>query len=326
MKKRNLLVVCAAAALCVISVLLLVGSMGIYAEKSGTKELTGEMAESEPSDALKEVLAQGSEEKEVITEGPVPDETLLQIWDKMFSEYLAADYSNDDSRRISAEKFIQDIQAEEGSRKNEAVYADTRLSDSSEYALSPSEAGLTALKEINRLYPEDALDNLKIDSLNVEDDIGINEEAFVELSGSLDNGYEIWEPGYVSYNFQIDAVTSKIMSFGKHRAYQKGKDYEAISWTDEEIKEHAKELIETYDLTKGEQLDWSDFELYNGEESLEGLNEELEEPESSVMIVNTIIFAKEGKRYFYLNMDWETGEICNYIWMGRHTPTEKPAE
>ena len=36
MKKKNLLVICAASGLCLVFMLILIGSMSIYAEKSGT--------------------------------------------------------------------------------------------------------------------------------------------------------------------------------------------------------------------------------------------------------------------------------------------------
>lgn len=321
MKNKNLLVICVAAGLCIVSVFLLVGSMGAYAEKSGTVEFVPETSESETSDTLMEILSESSQESETVKEGPLSSMELQKIWEKMYGEYLAADYTDDESRRGDVEKFLADQNAGPDAIKNEEIYKDTYLSASPDSGLSAKETGLSILKEINRLYPEDGLDNLRIDTLNVDSDFGNDEGFYVEWVGALDNGYEMFDAEYISYNFHIDAASGKIMHFGKFHPYQKDKDYSGISWTDEEIKDHARELIQKYDLTEGEELDWSDIELYNGTDEIESLKKELEEePESSVMVSNLIIFRKNNQRYFYFNVDWETGEICDYIWMGRSTP------
>lgn len=82
-------------------------------------------------------------------------------------------------------------------------------------------------------------------------------------------GKEDNDENHKFYIFEIECISGNIISFGKFHPYQKNKDYSAISWTDEEIKARAKELIETYDLTKGEELDWSNLYLYNGSDQLE---------------------------------------------------------
>lgn len=304
MKKKNLLVICAAAGFCMICALLLAGSMGIYAEKAGTETFEPELAESETPDALTELLTENSEKRQAQTKGTLSEETLREIWDKMYEAYAGAD----------------EVQKELAFSEDEAYDGENEKTDSTRYitlnsaGLGVHEAGLILLKEINRLYPDDTLDDLKIEEMQLECDIEQNGQGECVWEGMINNGYQINDENYRSYSFEIDCVSGSIISFGKFHPYQKDKDYSAISWTEEEIKERAKELIEKYDLTGGEELDWSELEIFNGEEELDSLKKELEEePDLSVSICNTLIFEKDGVRCFYLNLDWETGEIGHYI-------------
>lgn len=326
MKGKNLLVVCAAAGLCMICALLLAGSMGIYAEKAGTGEFEPEMAESETPDALTEILSENSEEGEVQAEGTVSEDKLREIWDNMYEAYAG---SEDVQKELAFSKDTAGEDAGETENTTEkaaaaAVGKETEDISENGYHITLNsaevgvhEAGLIVLKEINRLYSNDTLDDLKIEEMQLYCDSDENGEYLWE--GMLGNGYQDNDENYRSYSFEIDCVSGSILSFGKFHPYQKDKDYSVISWTEDEIKAHAKELIEKYDLTEGEELDWSQVEIFNGTDQLESLKEELEEePDLSVSIGNTLIFEKDGKRCFYLHLDWETGEIGNYVRQDHH--------
>ncbi len=326
MKKKNLLVLCSAAGLCLICALLLAGSMGIYAEKSGTKEFEPEIAESETSDTLTRILTENNEQNDVQEEGLIPEETLKEIWEKMYEEYAGAEEMQKEIEEQNAEArsdaeslgVVFDTEAEfDGADLKESDPVVTL--DTAE--LGVHEAGLILLKEINRLYPKDTLEDLKIERIAMECDVGMNGQGFIEWEGRLETDDEINDKNYRSYQFEIDSVTGKIVSFGKFRPYQKDKDYTDITWTDDEVRAHAKELIEKYDLAAGEELDWNELELYNGTEPAASLKQEFEEePDVSTAIGNTLIFKKDGKKIFYLSLDWETGEISDYIWPGRSMP------
>ena len=56
MRKKNLLVICAASGLCLIFALILIGSMSIYAEKSGTQEFEPEADVNGASDMLTKLI------------------------------------------------------------------------------------------------------------------------------------------------------------------------------------------------------------------------------------------------------------------------------
>ena len=326
MKKKNLLVVCAAAGLCIICVLLLTGSMGIYAEKAGTGEFEPEMTESETSDTLTQILMENSETNDVKVEGTIPEETLQEIWANMYAEYdssggIPEEISDEEDEAQGDEESIEmslETEAETGAAVAEAGGQFITLNAAE---LGVHEAGLILLKEINRLYPKDSLEDLEIESIRLLCDVGTNGQGYISWEGRLENEYKGNDANSKSYQFEIDAVTGKIISFGKFHPYQKDKDYSDISWTDDEIIVYAKEMIDKYDLAEGEELDWDNVELFNGTEDLPSLKKELEgEPDLSVAIGNTLIFKKDGKKQFYLSLDWETGEIGDYIWPGRSMP------
>lgn len=154
MRKKNLLVVCAAFGLCLIFVLLLVGSMGIYAEKTGTQEFEPEMAESETQDMLTELLVQDSETDagngNDLESGGMTEEELKGIWENMYREY-----DESEETHVAADEIGQDA----------TEFQFVGLNDAK---LGVHEAGLIFLKEINRLYPNDSLKDLKIAYLELE--------------------------------------------------------------------------------------------------------------------------------------------------------------
>ncbi len=304
MKKKNLLVIGMASGLCLVFMLILIGSMSIYAEKSGTAKQELEVEESKKSDMLTGMLTEDDGKADVEEEaaaedgteaaktedgtedaaktGRMSEEELKDIWEKMYREY--------------------EENAKDGESPQEPA---------DDVKISVSEAGLIWLKEIHRLYPEDALEGLSIDFM--EPELGIN---IVYWTGRLENGYGASEEGYRSYTCQIDPVSGKIVSFGKFQPYQKEKDYSAISWKDEEIKARAKELIDRYDLSLGEELEWDSVEVYNGKEEVDSLKEEFaERPDLSKSVCNTLFFKKDGLAVYDFCMDWATGEISNYLWV-----------
>ena len=335
MKKKNVLVLCAASSLCLAFALLLSGGMGIYAEKAGTQEFEPKLAENEASDMLTEIItednntngkttdnttdhaAQDSAEEDSATDdsenaaatgaenteatgsvenatasGGMTEEGLINIWNTMYEGYKKGAEGN------------PDLQEGQGNAAS---------------GIGINDAGLILLREINRLYPQDSLTDLTIQDIDLEPST-IPYSAVVYWTGTLQNGYGPTEESYRSYTFQIDSISGKIMSFGKFRPYQKDKDYSAISWTDEKIKEHARLLIETYDLSQGETLDWDSAEItHNGKEDIDVLKDEFEErPDLSTSVHNTLVFEKDGWAIFYFCMDWETGEISNYLWTERN--------
>lgn len=300
MKKKNLLVICAASGLCLVFMLILIGSMSIYAEKSGTAKqelevegskksdmLTGMLTEDDGKADVEETIAAEDGAEDAAKTGRMSEEELKDIWEKMYREY--------------------EENAKDGERPQEPA---------DDVKISVSEAGLIWLKEIHRLYPDDALEDLSIDFM--EPELGIN---IVYWTGRLENGYGVSEEGYRSYTCQIDPVSGKIVSFGKFQPYQKEKDYSAISWTDEEIKARAKELIDRYDLSLGEELEWDSVEVYNGKEEVDSLKEEFaERPDLSKSVCNTLFFKKDGLAVYDFCMDWASGEISNYLWVERDLP------
>lgn len=333
MKKKNFWILCAAAGLCIFSVLLLTQNMGIYAEKSGTSETEAALTGHEPDDALTTALAESKEGEAQSPENaalekaaPLPEETLSAVWETLFANFIASGADDmDDDRRSMIEKLKAAQSQNSKNAANEALYEDTYLKDSPESGLSASEVGMIVLKEINRIYPKDPLGQLKISQLQIDSDLGFNQELYVEWTGSLDNGNDIFDKDYVSYSFSIDAVSGKFTRFGKFYPYQKDVDYASVSWTDEAILSHARELIASYNLADGTELDWSSLILLNGSKEAAALQKELEEePETSTQIENCLIFVKDGKELFYFSMDWATGEVNFYIWPGRSTPSELP--
>ncbi len=187
--------------------------------------------------------------------------------------------------------------------------------------LSREEAGLIMLKEINRLFAEETLNQLSIESICMETSVWINEIPYISWIGRFTNGLDIVDPNYVSYDFEVDAVSGKIIRCQRFHSYQKGKDYSSISWTDEEILEQAGKWIETYDLTFGEELDWTNAELINVTEDVPSMMKELEEG-SFTSLGNIVVFPKNGKWYFYISIDFETGRLESYLWPGTSASDE----
>lgn len=312
MKKKNVLVICAAAGFCMICVVILLGSMGIYAERSGTAEFAPEVTDSEGADMLSNAFTDSSESGNAVMEGTLQAEERQKIWDNMYAKYVASEQGQ---ARLAQKQEEAEIM-ESDTQSDYTVSLDSAK-------LGVLDAGLILLKEINRICPEESFENIEIDDFSLTSSIGVNEQPYISWEGSLSNQLEINDKNYISYQFEIDAITGKIIEFNKFRPYQSDVDYSEISWTDEKILARAKELIEMYDLTFGEELDWANVELYNGTQEVASLKEELaEEPDLSVSLTNTVIFPKNGKRYFYIGMDFETGDLYTYIWPGTSTSQE----
>lgn len=308
MKKRNVLVVCTAAGLCLAFALLLVGGMGVYAEKAGTQEVKLEVKTSEDEDALTKILMEEKEQKDVSEKGAatepdavskqtpassqeaLSDEALLKIWEAMYAAYPGTE-----EEEVRLEAVQQDAQA-----LNEDVKYTCYTLD--ETAVGISEMGLTVLKEIRRLYPGDALDGLKICELKLKYHVGANH---VQWEGTLENDYAQTKEAWRSYAFEVDVADGTLLSFGRSCSDQKSSGNALAAWTDEAVKAHAKELVETFQLSGEKELDWSGAEIAREADYLEKADTRAEW---------TLIFRKKGEPFFYLSFDAETGEISRYLW------------
>ena len=310
MKKKNVCMMFAAAGICAACALLLVGSMGIYAEKTGKEQLIPISSDSETAQMLSDVLEESMERKTPVASGPLSDGELKNIWDRMYAEYESSDQGREELKQEETEAALHEKLVKEG-------YGDVYGLSLDSAKLGVSAAGLLFLKEINRLFPKEQFESFYIRSARLESEIGVNGLSYIAWTGSIVNMENAADPSYRSYDFEIDAISGKINSFGKFRPYQANQDYSKISWTDEEILEQAKELAANYGLASGEELDWQNVELLNGTNEAGSLMDELkQDPESSISLSNVVKFQKNGKMNFYLGMDFETGELCNYFWPG----------
>lgn len=314
MKRKNLFLVCMAVGFCMVCVVVLLKSMGIYAEKIGTEELMLQQSDSEDADALTDVLAGGSENGDVILKGAVTDEEINQIWLNLYEKYHSSKEGQEEIVKWAKDSEMMDRLVADGDGDEYGLSYDSAN-------LSREEAGLIMLKEINRLFAEETLNQLFIESICMETSVGINEVPYISWMGRFTNGLDIADPNYVSYDFEVDAVSGKIIRCQRFHSYQKGKDYSSISWTDEEILEQAGKWIETYDLAFGEALDWTNAELINVTEDVPSMMKELEEG-SFTSLGNIVVFPKNGKRYFYISIDFETGNLESYLWPGTSASDE----
>lgn len=314
MKRKNLFLVCMAVGFCMVCVVVLLKSMGIYAEKIGTEELMLQQSNSEDADALTDVLAGDSENGDVILKGAVTDEEINQIWLNLYEKYHLSKEGQEEIVKWAKDSEMMDRLVADGDGDEYGLSYDSAN-------LSREEAGLIMLKEINRLFAEETLNQLFIESICMETSVGINEVPYISWMGRFTNGLDIVDPNYVSYDFEVDAVSGKIIRCQRFHSYQKGKDYSSISWTDEEILEQAGKWIETYDLAFGEALDWTNAELINVTEDVPSMMKELEEG-SFTSLGNIVVFPKNGKRYFYISIDFETGNLESYLWPGTSASDE----
>ena len=320
MKKKNLFTICAASGLCLIFALALVWGMSIYAEKSGTQEFEPQPAKNESSDMITELMADDSQTEPEINDGNRDSEA------KDNAGPAETEDGADDTAAGSTDNAPATDSTEDGLINiARAMYAEYKKDgsslqsgqedDASLQRIRADEAVLILLKEVNRIYPQDSLADLKISYMSLECST-IPNSNIVYWTGKLENGYGPTDDGYRSYSCQIDSISGKIVSFGKFRPYQKDVDYTAISWTDEEIKEQAKQLSERYGLSQGEEFDWENVEIYNAQEEINSLKQEFEErPDLSRNIHNTLNFEN-----YSLCLDWETGELGNYLWVERTMP------
>lgn len=306
MKNKYLHVICIAACFCIASVLMLIGCMESLAEKSGTADLTPAILESEEPDTLTNVLNEAGNEKETSSEsagsnrviheaeGPRSEEELKGIWDQIYQTYVNSD-------------VYQPLE-----ETNENVIQD----QDSDVLLGASEAGLIMLKEIDRLYPENDMEHFILSTFRrVEDDMGEDDPHSVKWRGFIEDVYAMYAKHYTSYYFEIDAITGKILDFETFYPYERSKKYTYISWTDKEILERAKELVETYHLADGEELDWSNVEVINETENAGALERDLEKDELlRIALSNSVSFLKEGEEYFHLGIDFATGALSEYAW------------
>lgn len=314
MKRKNLFLVCMAVGFCMVCVVVLLKSMGIYAEKIGTEAFMLQQSDSEDADALTDVLAGDSENGDVILKGAVTDEEINQIWLNLYEKYHSSKEGQEEIVKWAKDSEMMDRLVADGDGDEYGLSYDSAN-------LSREEAGLIMLKEINRLFAEETLNQLFIESICMETSVGINEVPYISWMGRFTNGLDIVDPNYVSYDFEVDAVSGKIIRCQRFHSYQKGKDYSSISWTDEEILEQAGKWIETYDLAFGEALDWTNAELINVTEDVPSMMKELEEG-SFTSLGNIVVFPKNGKRYFYISIDFETGNLESYLWPGTSASDE----
>lgn len=336
MKNKNVLIILAGAALCVTSVLLLLGFIGISAEKSGTRELVPEITESETTHALANVLKETTQSEPDMADGLRSEEELKTIWNQVYhgySYYISADEDNA-SAASSTYHLIADAESQPAEPTDSATASITDAStapaeDNSEQfsmndaKLSASEAGLILLKEIDRLYPGSDLEHLSLPDIYLETDVGTNGQPYIQWTGMLESHDGNSDKNNLIYSFEIDAITGKIYHFSRTYSYLPGGPYLQTSWTDEKIIERAKELIETYHLADDANLDWETVKIFNGTKEIDSVTKELEEePGLSVSIHNTLTFQKDGKKVFYFSMDFQTGAISYYIWPGRSMPIE----
>lgn len=285
MKQKNWIFLGIAAGICIASVGILIGCMGTYAEKSGTEEWTGDILQQESGGSLTQILTESSKTETI--QSSEQESELQETWQKLYTAYLESGFSDSD---------------------------DVDLPD---VGLTAEEAGLIFLKEIKRIYPEDTLDNLYLRTCQKEHEY--DGENYLEWYMLLDNTEDPFQvnENEISYSIAINAVSSKIVLFGKYRPFKKGVDYACSSWTDDDIIEHVRQMIETYQLTDIDSLDWSDVEVFNGTDEYASALKELEEdPETNFQISSFVFFSKNGQRHFQVCIDWMTGELSDYVWLG----------
>ena len=313
MKKKRLLLFGATTGICMVSVFLLLRSMGIYAEKSGT----GEWAPDTETESVSSLMDLNEAEDEAMAgEGNIedanllPDEELRDIWEKMYAEYLAQLELSEEDPEYDPGVFR--VEYEPGDTEERLLQAgDTGYLDG-------VEAGVILLKEINRLYSMEDLKSFKINRFQMND-YGVKRENSIpdskyEWDGYLYNGKEITDPEYIDYQFTINALSGKIMDIFRGYPYQKDADYWDTVWTEEEVKERGRQLIEKYHLAEGKDLDWEtvSVSIYDAEQIAEAREELEEDPGCSMGLWNVLIFNKDRQRQFYLGIDWATGELAGY--------------
>lgn len=312
MKKKRLLLFGATTGICMVSVFLLLGSMGIYAEQSGT----GEWAPDPETESVSSLMDLNEAEDEAMAgedniedANLLPDEELRDIWEKMYAEYLAQlELSEEDP---GYDPGVFRVEYEPGDIEEKSLQAgDTGYLDG-------VEAGVILLKEINRLYPMEDLKSFKINRFQMND-YGVKWENSIpdskyEWDGYLYNGNEITDPEYVAYQFTINALSGKIMDIFRSYPYQKDADYWDTVWTEEEVKERGRQLIEKYHLAEGKDLDWETVSVstYDAEQIAEAREELEEDPGCSMGLWNVLIFYNDGQQ-LYLGIDWATGELAGY--------------
>lgn len=342
MKHKNLRLVCASASLCIASVLFLIGCMGSSAEQTGTAEFVPTVMEGKASDTLADVLNDVSSKEDPAvqadsrtllereTEGLRSDEELKAIWEQIFEMYAGSDYYQPveevsrmywdwENRSFTSLNPEQKNGGSAKASEDNSEYG-TNRQELDDAVLDASEAGLVILREIDRLYPGSDLEHLLISSLGMDEiNTGTERPLVLKWTGFLENVYTVYEGNYTSYYFELDAITGKISCFNCFYPYDPEKNYTDIVWTDEQILDRAKEVVEMYHLADGEELDWSDAEVNNATEHIGSMQQDLKRTDengerSGISIRNYVGFTKGGKEYFNLELDFETGELVEYYW------------
>lgn len=307
MKNRKLLIFGVAAGFCMVSVFALIGCMGFYADGVGTQEIVSDAVETESVDIIAETLTDNS--KEAVGETTEPSaEDAVKTDEEGATELAAAEVKK---AAVQYEKMWKEMSSEAA-----VQYQEVRDGDGFEKdevfgkILTPNETGIIVLQEINRLYG-DNMEGMYVSRMNYA---SIGDGWNGQWSGFIENHYDASDERYQSYQFTVDAVSGEILEMSKFQSYQVGKGGSGISWTEEEMLEHAKKLVEDYQLMPDGELDWESAKVILCDDTqLQQAEDEInEEPDTAVMLTNCVIFYQNGNQQFMVETDRETGELMGY--------------
>lgn len=292
-----------AAVICMLSVFTLIGCMGLLADKSGTQEIVSAAVETESVDIIAETLTEQTKETdEKTTELSAEDaaKTSTEAAAEMAAGKKGTGYYEKIWREMSAKAAVQEAYAADDTGE-EAV---------SEETLTPNEAGIIILQEIDRIFGDD-LEHMYVSRMSYD---SVGEGWNGRWNGFIENDYDDTDERYTSYQFTIDAISGEILEMRKFQSYQAGFSGSDISWTEEEMLELTKKLVEAYQLMPEGELDWESAKVIACNESqIEQAEKEImEEPDTAMMLTNSVIFYRNGNQQFMVETDWETGELLGY--------------